>query len=1311
MKKNLLKKTAALALSASMLLSMTASAFAAGIESGSPTETLTATVTQPGTANNEELFDQYVEGLFYGGVQTYSTTHGRDRLDAELQAAYTTLLSKIKKIASGDESRTEFTNLNIKITAASEDDFSQKVGKVIDALLLDCSSELYWYDKTAGTEYGYTISGNSYTLPSFSMQVASSYRGADEYTTDLTKISAANKAVKNAENIANKAPSGTAEKLKYFKDKICNLVSYDTAAAKGGAYGDSFQLTNVFDGDSKTNVVCEGYSKAFSYLCELADIECYTVTGTMSGGTGAGPHMWNLVRLDGKSYVVDVTNCDTGTIGAPDKLFLKGVELTSNGYKVGSVTYTYDSDTTSMLSSDVLTPSTTDYGAPSHTHTFSDEWTFDETYHWHAATCEHKDEISDKAAHKWDDGKITTQPTETSKGVKTFTCTTCKATKTEEVAQLEHTHTFSDEWSKDDTYHWHAATCGHDTEISGKEAHKWDDGKITTQPTETSKGVKTFTCTTCKATKTEEVAQLEHTHTFSDEWSKDDTYHWHAATCGHDTETSGKEAHKWDDGKITTQPTETSKGVKTFTCTTCKATKTEEVAQLEHQHTFSEDWKSNNTDHWHECECGEKKDTAKHTEDAGVVTTEPTTESTGVRTYSCTVCKMVLRTETIGKLHEHTFSTKWKSDNTDHWHECECGEKKDTAKHTEDAGVVTTEPTTESTGVRTYSCTVCKMVLRTETMPKLEHQHTMTLTPAKDATCTEAGNIAYNHCSGCNKYFSADGKTEITLASTVINAKGHAMTLTPAKDATCTEAGNIAYNHCSGCNKYFSVDGKTEITLASTVINAKGHAMTLTPAKDATCTEAGNIAYNHCSGCNKYFSADGKTEITLASTVINAKGHAMTLTPAKDATCTEAGNIAYNHCSGCNKYFSADGKTEITLASTVIPAKGHTYPDTWKSDDTNHWKECECGNKSETAAHSWKIETVEPTETAEGKKTSTCTVCGKVITETIPKLEPGHTHTLTLVPEKKATCTETGNLAYYTCTCGKWFTDPEGTAEINDHNSVILLMISHNVSTDWSHDDGFHWHTCSGCDGKLDFTPHTWDNGVITTQPTEEKDGVKTYTCAVCKRTKTESVPALQHTHELEYIAAVDPTCSKTGNIAHYHCKKCGKNYSDSNGKNELADITLSINSTNHAGGTEIRGAIKATCMTNGYTGDTYCLGCGTVLSHGKTVYASSSGHSFHNGVCRHCGTLQYSYMYKPTITYLNDTYHFYSGMARLHKPDSHGLYIDALYQWYVCAECGHEYGRTSRWIQTGNDDSGAIDIFVDDPVECGEVEWLFTVR
>ena len=487
--------------------------------------------------------------------------------------------------------------------------------------------------------------------------------------------------------------------------------------------------------------------------------------------------------------------------------------------------------------------------------------------------------------------------------------------------------------------------------------------------------------------------------------------------------------------------------------------------------------------------------------------------------------------------------------------------------------------------------------------------------------------------------------------------------------------------------------------------------MTLTPAKNATCTEAGNIAYNHCSACGKYFSEDGTTEITLASTVIPAKGHTFTLTPAKNATCTEAGNIAYNHCSACGKYFSEDGTTEIALASTVIPAKGHTYPDTWEYDDTNHWHECECGNKTGIAGHSWNIVIIQPTETAEGKKTSTCTVCEKVVIETIPKLDPGHTHRLTLVPEKKATCIETGNLAYYTCTCGKWFADSEGSSEIEDHNSVILPMISHAISTDWSNDEFSHWHICSGCGGMFETGAHIWGEGVITTQPTEDKEGVKTFTCAVCERTKTESIPVLSHSHELEHIAATAPTCSRAGNIAHYHCKKCGKNYSDSEGSNEISDVSLSIDSTNHAGGTEIRGAIKATCIANGYTGDTHCLGCGAILSYGKTIYASSSGHSFHNGICRYCGVLQYSYMYRPTVTYLNDTYHFYNGMTRLHRPNSHGLYTNVLYQWYVCAECGHEYGKTSRWIQPGNDDSGAIDIVVDDPVECGDDELLFTVR
>lgn len=348
MKTNLLKKIMSLALSAAMIFSMTASSFAAGLENSAPTQTpaqttspaetsdktVTATVTQTGAANNDELFDQYVEGMFYGGgVQTYSSTAGRDSLNATGVEIYEAIKSKILTIADGTASSTVFSDIPLNI---KPEDFDGAFGKAIDALLQDCPSELYWYDKTVGTASALSYSETKTDcFLTIKMAVANSYRkDGNQYATDSTKIAAAKKAFDNARSIASSATGSDADKLKTFKDKICEMVSYDTKAASSGAYGDSFQLTNVFDGDKNTNVVCEGYAKAFQYLCELSGIECYTVTGKMAGGTGAGPHMWNIVRLDGKSYVVDVTNCDAGTIGAPDKLFLKGVTMSGSSYKV-----------------------------------------------------------------------------------------------------------------------------------------------------------------------------------------------------------------------------------------------------------------------------------------------------------------------------------------------------------------------------------------------------------------------------------------------------------------------------------------------------------------------------------------------------------------------------------------------------------------------------------------------------------------------------------------------------------------------------------------------------------------------------------------------------------------------------------------------------------------------------------------------------------------------------------------------------------------------------------------------------------------
>ena len=125
--------------------------------------------------------------------------------------------------------------------------------------------------------------------------------------------------------------------MEYFFDQIIGLVDYDhTAAGWDSAttqtnYGDPWQLINVFDhtGANEKKVVCEGYAKAFQYLCELAAIpgvKCYSVTGTMSGGN----HMWNVVEVGNARYLVDVTNCDDNptnggsvSIGYPKNLFMK----------------------------------------------------------------------------------------------------------------------------------------------------------------------------------------------------------------------------------------------------------------------------------------------------------------------------------------------------------------------------------------------------------------------------------------------------------------------------------------------------------------------------------------------------------------------------------------------------------------------------------------------------------------------------------------------------------------------------------------------------------------------------------------------------------------------------------------------------------------------------------------------------------------------------------------------------------------------------------------------------------------------------
>lgn len=325
--------------------------------------------------DSAELEEMYIGQLFYGGEASVYKDNGRDQLTGDSLALYDYLRDKIEKIANGDTTDT-VVSYKFPTPYNSAEEFKEDFSTIVDALLFDLPHTFYWYDKTRGT--GMQIYGNPVTgevsrcdlLFSVSENYADTSGVVEGYCvkTDPQKINAAKNAVANAQAIVNEC-SGLSdyEKIQEFKKRICNLTEYnhDAADNESTPYGDPWQIVYVFDGDPTTNVVCEGYSKAFQYLCDLSGIDCYTVTGEMSGGTGAGGHMWNIVMLRGQSYLVDITNCDDGSAGAPDKLLLKGAAASDENGCIftntsPNLTYTYDRES-QIYPGAILKVSTVDY--------------------------------------------------------------------------------------------------------------------------------------------------------------------------------------------------------------------------------------------------------------------------------------------------------------------------------------------------------------------------------------------------------------------------------------------------------------------------------------------------------------------------------------------------------------------------------------------------------------------------------------------------------------------------------------------------------------------------------------------------------------------------------------------------------------------------------------------------------------------------------------------------------------------------------------------------------------------------------------
>ena len=209
-------------------------------------------------------------------------------------------------------------------------------------------------------------------------------------------------------------------------------------------------------------------------------------------------------------------------------------------------------------------------------HKFSIKWTYDSGYHYHESLCGHNI-ISDRSTHDFETDIIS--PTCDTNGYTLHTCKICGYSYADNVVSATG-HAYSGEWTKDENYHWHVATCEHTGEIKDKELHKWDGGVETIEATETIQGELLYTCTVCGQTKTVKTGYAEHVHNYSDQWSKDEYYHWH--NCVGCEQLSEKEEHVWDVYRIIDEATYDSDGEIEFTCSVCGKTKIEILYRLKH---------------------------------------------------------------------------------------------------------------------------------------------------------------------------------------------------------------------------------------------------------------------------------------------------------------------------------------------------------------------------------------------------------------------------------------------------------------------------------------------------------------------------------------------------------------------------------------------------------------------------------------------------------------------------------------------------------------------------------------------------------
>ena len=443
-----------------------------------------------------------------------------------------------------------------------------------------------------------------------------------------------------------------------------------------------------------------------------APVATYSLTTQVNGGHGtisasktglAAGSTETIIFTPDAGYEIDTVTVN----GAATPVLANVLDVTMDADKTVIVTYKATGST--------------------HTHSYGTDWKYDDTNHWHECQCGDK---ADTAAHSFQ-WVIDKAATKDATGIKHEECTVCGAKRSEntEIPALRDYAV---------TVTGGTATVAAGTPITramegvevtvtaqapdGKYFVKWvvKAGGITLA-NETS-ATTTFTTPANDVTIEAEFAEppveaytltvIKGTASIAAGTPITDKIEQNTVvTVTADAPEAGKVFDKWVvlEGNVTLA--DATKATTTFTMpgNDVKIEATYKDAPPSHTHSYGTDWKYDDTNHWHECECGDKADIAAHSASEWIVDTAATETADGAKHKECTVCKKVLETAPIpatGSTHTHSYGTEWKYDGTNHWHECECDDKADTAAHSFQ-WVIDKAATKEATGIKHEECTVC----------------------------------------------------------------------------------------------------------------------------------------------------------------------------------------------------------------------------------------------------------------------------------------------------------------------------------------------------------------------------------------------------------------------------------------------------------------------------------------------------------------------------------------------------------------------------------------------------------------------------